>query len=109
MYRRLKMCDCTPAVRETGDDTLLKVRVTTGCDSARFPAGYDQWRKCVEAKVTAPPERGKANRELLELMAAFFGLPPGEISLAYGHTSRDKGVLIRRANGIVIQRLNHGL
>ena len=109
MYRRKKMCDCTPAVRETGDGTLLKVRVTTGCDSARFPAGYDQWRKCVEVKVTAPPERGRANRELLDIMAAFFDLPANELSVAFGHTSREKGVLIRRANGIVIQRINHGL
>ncbi|MFO8133634.1 MAG: DUF167 domain-containing protein [Thermoplasmatota archaeon] len=103
------MCDCTPAVRETGDGTLLKIRVTAGSSDARFPAGYDQWRKCVEARVTAPPERGRANRELLETMAAFFDLAPGEISLAFGHTSREKGVLIRRPNGIVIQRLNHGL
>lgn len=101
--------DVTSAVEEQHNGILLRIRVTTGSDAARFPAGYDQWRKCVEATVTAAPERGKANRELLELMATFFDLAADEIALAYGHTSREKGVLIRRPNGFVIQRLNYGL
>lgn len=103
------MSDCTAAVRTTSDGTLFQVHVATGSDDASFPAGYDQWRQCVEVAVTAPPERGKANRELLELTAAFFDVGPGDVTLAYGHTSRKKGVLIRRPKDFVIQRLNNGL
>ncbi|MGC9307555.1 MAG: DUF167 domain-containing protein [Thermoplasmatota archaeon] len=103
------MSDCRAAVRDTSQGTILHVRVTTGSDEARFPAGYDQWRNHVEASVTAPPERGKANRELLDIIARFFDLAADEIALAYGHTSREKGVLIQRSSETVIHRINHGL
>ncbi len=101
--------DITAALEKQGNNTLVRVRVATGSDTARFPAGYDQWRHCIEAAVTAPPERGRANRELLELASAFFDLASDEIALAYGHTGREKGVLIGRPIDHVEQRLSHGL
>jgi len=103
------MSDCQAAIRDTNQGTLLLVRVTTGSDEAQFPAGYDQWRNHVEVSVTAQPERGKANRELLDIIARFFDLTADEIALAYGHTSREKGVLIRRPSETVVHRINHGL
>lgn len=103
------MSDCQAAIRDTSQGTLLQVRVTTGCDEARFPAGYDQWRNHIEVSVTAPPNRGKANRELLDIIACFFDLAADEIALAYGHTNREKGVLIQQSSETVIHRINHGL
>jgi hypothetical protein len=103
------MSDCRSAVRDTNQGSLLQVRVTTGCDEARFPAGYDQWRNHIEVSVRAQPEAGKANRELLSIIARFFNLAADEIALAYGYTSREKGVLIRRPSETVINRINHGL
>jgi len=101
--------DIAAALEKQGDNTLVRVRVSTGSDTARFPAGYDQWRHCIMAAVTAPPERGRANRELLELASAFFDLASDEIALAYGHTSREKGILVGRPIDHVTRRLGHGL
>ncbi len=97
------------ALEEQSNGTLISVRVSTGSDSARFPAGYDQWRHQIEARVTAAPQQGKANRELLELVAGFFDVASNEVTLARGHTSREKRIHVRRPVDAVVQRLNNGL
>jgi uncharacterized protein YggU (UPF0235/DUF167 family) len=43
-------------------------------------------------RVTAAPERGKANSAVLELLAATLDVPAGSLRLVAGHTSRDKTV-----------------
>ena len=43
-------------------------------------------------RVTAPPERGKANDATLELLANTLGLPTANLRLVSGHGSRDKTV-----------------
>ena len=43
-------------------------------------------------RVSAPPERGKANQAALELLARTLGLVPGDLRLVTGHGGRDKTV-----------------
>lgn len=43
-------------------------------------------------RVTAPPERGKANEATLELLAGALGLAATNLRLVSGHGSRDKTV-----------------
>jgi uncharacterized protein len=43
-------------------------------------------------RVTAPPERGKANDATLELLADRLGLATANLRLVSGHGSRDKTV-----------------
>jgi hypothetical protein len=45
-------------------------------------------------RVTAPPERGKANEATLELLADALGLAATKLRLVSGHGSRDKTVEI---------------
>jgi hypothetical protein len=45
-------------------------------------------------RVTAPPERGKANEATLELLADTLGLAATKLRLVSGHGSRDKTVEI---------------
>ena len=47
-----------------------------------------------EVKVSAPPEGGKANEKLREILADFFGVPKGRVKILRGHTSRIKLVEI---------------
>jgi uncharacterized protein (TIGR00251 family) len=48
----------------------------------------DGWR----ARVAAPPERGRANRALVELLAEALGVPRARISVVAGQTARRKVV-----------------
>ena len=40
--------------------------------------------------VTAPAERGKANKTAIKLLAKFLGVKAGDIRIVKGHKSRDK-------------------
>jgi uncharacterized protein YggU (UPF0235/DUF167 family) len=41
-------------------------------------------------RVAATPERGKANEEVVALLAATLGVPARTISIVSGHGARDK-------------------
>lgn len=45
--------------------------------------------------VTEPPDKGKANAAVVELVAEAFAVAPSRISLVRGETSRQKDVLIQ--------------
>jgi uncharacterized protein len=49
----------------------------------------------LRVSVTAPPEDGRANAAVLELLRAHFGLGRAQVELLSGHTNRNKVVLVR--------------
>ena len=46
----------------------------------------------LQVKVTAPPEGGKANEALVELLARALKVAKSRVRVIRGHTSRDKWV-----------------
>jgi uncharacterized protein len=54
------------------------------------------------ARVTAPPEAGKANEALLGLLARGLGVPPSVCRLVAGATSRRKRVRVEAADPAVL-------
>jgi uncharacterized protein len=48
-----------------------------------------------EIKVSVPPEKGKANDKVIELLAKFLNIPKSAINLRSGSTSRNKIFEIR--------------
>ncbi len=48
-------------------------------------------------KVRAQPEQGKANKAVIQLVAAFLGLPKSRITVAAGAADRNKTILIAGA------------
>src|SRR5579862_8876979 len=49
----------------------------------------------LKVAVRSPPEKGKANKEAEEVLAEFFGVGKGSVSVVAGQTSRNKQVVIR--------------
>lgn len=47
--------------------------------------------------VTAPPENGKANEAVRQLLARAMGVAPSRLQLRRGHTARDKTFVFTRA------------
>jgi len=77
-------------LREAGDDLLVDIEVSPA--SGRFEVrSYNEWRKRIEIKVRAPPEKGKANREIIEEFSAAFNTNADIVS---GHKSRHKTLKI---------------
>ncbi len=48
----------------------------------------------VRVKVKEPPEKGKANKRVIELLSKRFNVPISNISILRGHQSRNKLICI---------------
>jgi uncharacterized protein YggU (UPF0235/DUF167 family) len=71
--------------------TRLRLRVVPG---ARKPGLAGRYGEGWKVRVSAPPERGAANRAVLELLAGLLGVPAGAVRLVAGQASRDKIVVV---------------
>jgi uncharacterized protein (TIGR00251 family) len=47
-----------------------------------------------EIKVSVPPEKGKANEKVIDLMSKYFKVPKSKIQILTGHSTREKVVHI---------------
>lgn len=68
-------------------DLLLAVYVQPRSSKTQIVGAYGDRLKI---KITAPPVDGKANKELIKLLAKTFSVPKSNISLLNGETSREK-------------------
>jgi uncharacterized protein len=75
----------------TSQGFLLRIHVVPGA-SKTAAAGLHGDR--LKVKVAAPPEKGRANEELLAFLARTLGVPRGNLHLTSGAASRAKVVAI---------------
>jgi uncharacterized protein (TIGR00251 family) len=80
------------AIMEHAEGCILPVRAQPG---ARKTGVLGEQAGALKVAVTAPPEDGRANKALLEVLRVTLGLKRSQVELLSGHTSRDKRVLIR--------------
>ncbi len=73
------------------DTVLLLVHVTPGAARTRIVGIHDG---AIKIAVTAPPEKGKANREVCRTVATALGVRAGCVRIAAGETSRSKRLAI---------------
>lgn len=70
----------------------LTVRVTPRARQRRLEQAADgSWR----AMVPEPPEDGRANAAVIELLAEHFDVPKRALRIVRGHTSRQKVIEIK--------------
>lgn len=79
------------AVVGAGGGSRLRLRVKPGARRSRLCGAHGG---ALKLEVTAPPERGRANDAVVELLAAELGLPRCRVRVAAGATSQDKVVEI---------------
>jgi uncharacterized protein (TIGR00251 family) len=59
-----------------------------------FPAGYNEWRRCLEIKVAGEAKENKANAEVIETLAMFFQCSSKDLRIVSGQKHREKTVLL---------------
>jgi uncharacterized protein (TIGR00251 family) len=69
----------------------LEVHVSAG---ARRPGIVGRHGHAWKVRIAAPPERGRANDALLDLLATALRLPRRSVALVKGRTRRDKVVAL---------------
>lgn len=66
---------------------IINVKVTPHSSKLKLTQISDTIFK---AKLTAAPEKGKANDQLIELLSEKLNIPKSKISIKAGKTNRDK-------------------
>jgi len=80
------------SISDHAEGCVLPVRAQPG---ARKTAVLGEQGGALKVAVTAPPEDGRANKALAEVLREALGLKRSQVALLSGATSRDKRFLIR--------------
>lgn len=80
------------AVTDHAEGCILPVRAQPG---ARRAGVQGEQAGALKVAVTAPPEDGRANQALVEVLRKALGVKRSQVELIAGQTSRDKRFLIR--------------
>lgn len=90
------------------DHISLAVRLTPngGRDAIDGVDTDAEGKSHLKARVTAVPEKGKANKALIALVAKSLGVAKSSISLASGDTSRKKNLRIEGDPEDLIRKLS---
>ena len=56
--------------------------------------------EAIKARIAAPPEKGKANKELIKLIAKTFDVAKSQVELVSGATQRRKTIVIHKPSTI---------
>ncbi len=79
-------------LRQTGRGVLLQVKVVPGASRSKVAGVLDGMLKVA---VAAAPEKGKANKALLVLLADVLDVPKRAVSIERGHTASRKVVMLQ--------------
>lgn len=79
--------DPEPVFEVDREGSRLRLRVSAGA-SRRKVAGVHAG--ALKLSVTTAPEKGKANRDVISLVAETFGVAARDVELLAGETSREK-------------------
>ncbi|MFC2018961.1 DUF167 domain-containing protein [Chloroflexota bacterium] len=72
-------------------ESRISVRVSPGAARSEV-AGFADG--VLRVKVAAPPLKGRANKELIDLLSRLLDLARGDISIVRGHSSRSKLIAV---------------
>ncbi len=79
-------------IAEHAQGAVLAVRAQPG---ARKAGVVGEQAGALKVAVTAPPEDGRANKALVEVLREALGLKRSQVELIAGATSREKRFLVR--------------
>jgi len=88
-------------VRESGGhlDILLRVTPNASRDAIEGAETRDDGQARLRVRVTAQPEKGKANKAVIALLSKALGLPKSAFCVIAGETARDKTLRIETVPG----------
>jgi uncharacterized protein (TIGR00251 family) len=89
---------------KTKNDLILKIKVAPRSSRAGIVGQYGD---ALKVKLTSPPVEGKANKELIEMLAKEFGVPKKNIEIISGQSSRNKIVRLYGVKGFQETQQRH--
>jgi uncharacterized protein len=90
----------TIQIRDHTDGCILCVRAQPG---AKRDVIVGEHGGMLKVAVSAPPDKGRANEAIIEVLAAALGIKRGQIELVSGRASRQKQFLLRGISAAKLQ------
>ena len=88
--------------KEAPEGIILHVRAQPG---ARKDEIAGERADSLKIRITAPPEKGRANEAIIRLLAKKLGLKKSAIRVISGEASRDKRILIQGIGRLELKTL----
>ena len=94
-----------PEIYDVQDDgtVVLRLAVSPGAGRSTVVGRHGD---ALKVRVGAPPEKGRANEAVVQLVATVVGAAPKDVTLVSGETSRTKRVAVR---GVEVEDLRRRL
>ncbi len=86
--------DFVAALGEDPKGLRLDLFVSPAAPAARFPDRYDPWRKRIGIRVQSPAQKGRANQEVVRLVARFFDRDDTDVAITNGAGHPLKTVIV---------------
>ena len=90
------------AIQESENNVIVKLHVKPS--SKKQELFLDSIDKKIVVFVKAPPDKGKANKELIKFIAKILGKNSSDITIIAGQTSQDKTIKINNSTISDIER-----
>jgi uncharacterized protein (TIGR00251 family) len=87
---------------DPGGAVTIRLRVSAGASRSRVLGVHGG---ALKLSVSAAPEKGKANREVLRLVAERFSVPVSSVAIVSGETAPDKVLKIAISEAELRRRL----
>lgn len=78
--------------KEKDNDLICKIKVTPNSSKNEI-IGWEN--DVLKVKIKAPPEKGKANKELIHFFSKIFDIPKSRIEILQGDSSRTKTICLK--------------
>jgi hypothetical protein len=92
-----------PAFARAGDghvDIFLRVTPNASRNAIEGAETRDDGQVRLRLRITAQPEKGKANKAAIAILAKALGLPKSGFAVISGETARDKTLRVDTVDGI---------
>lgn len=93
-------------IKKHQDGATLNIFVIPESRSIVFPAGINEWRKCIELKVKSPAVDNRANKDVIKTVANFFEKSVQDVFILTGAKNPKKTVYIK---GITVDFVSNRL
>ena len=93
-------------IQETPEGVVISVRAAPRSSKAGIDGVVGD---AVKVRVRSAPVDGKANKELVEVLADAFGLPKASVAFKCGETSKTKRLLLRGVASEAVRKVVENL
>ena len=82
----------------------VRIKIVVKPNSKQSGVKIDSEKKYLQISVKSPPDKGKANKEVLKLLAKQLETSTGNLRIVSGQTSRDKVIFVTNISYEDIQK-----